>query len=135
MANGMPSRRLQISLDRWPNCSSVTAKSGRNPAGAIADRSIASSTDRQRRHQEGDFAGDPERFAAGHEQPSARAERPGLVDHRAGQASRRCSQLSSTISIRRSPTNRSSVSHGRAAGLVGQSERTRDRDRHHVGMR
>ena len=46
-------------------------------------------------------------------------------------ASSRCSQLSSTTSICRSPTNLVQRFHRRAARLVGQAQRTRDGHRHH----
>ena len=46
-------------------------------------------------------------------------------------ASSRCSQLSSTSNIVFSPMNRTTVSHGGAARLIGQTQRARDGHRRH----
>ena len=133
IASGIPSRRLQIS-STVAEFASVTTKSGRTRRARSANRSIASSPIDSDGTRNVTSPGTPSgsRLVAS-SRSAGQAPSSSVVS--AADASRRCSQLSTTINTRRSPMARTTPLYGRSAGLVGQTERTRDRDRDDLRMR
>ena len=101
--------------------SPVTRKVGRARRARSVNSSTASSCERQRGHAPRDLAGDTDRFAAGGQDRQPRAGAQQRDDH-VPHASSRCSQLSSSSSICRSPTNRTHRLH-RSTGRAGRAAR------------
>ena len=122
IASGMPSSRRQISVT-VAALSSVTVKSGRTRRARSANNSIASSA------SDSDGTATSPRPARRSAHGSSRAAvNPGQAASSSATsdalASSRCSQLSSTISIWRSPTNRDAASPS-SSGPAGRAVRAR----------
>ena len=133
MASGMPSRRRQISVTTV-GVVVGDGEIGPGTAGAVAEQLDRLVGQRQRRHPPVHLTRHAERLATRRQHRHARAGAQQVRRRAAALASSRCSQLSSTSSMWRSRTNRSSVSIVELAGLVGQAQRACHRDRHDVGM-
>ena len=118
IASGMPSRRRQISAT-VAALSSVSRKSGRTRRARSVNNSIASSASDSDGTRQLTSPATPigSRLVA---RTVTAGQPPSRPTTSAAHASSRCSQLSSTSSIRRSPTNRSSVSIVERPGWSGR---------------
>ncbi|MDT5328320.1 MAG: hypothetical protein QOF25_5472, partial [Mycobacterium sp.] len=118
IASGTPSRRRQISVAA-AQLSSVRRKSGRTRRARSVNNSIASSASDSDGTRQLTSPATPigSRLVA---MTVTAGQRPCKPTTSAAHASSRCSQLSRTSSIRRSPTNRSSMSIVELPGWSGR---------------
>ena len=128
--SGRPSSRPQISLTAAASAA-VILKSGRASRARSTKSSIASSASDSGGTRQISSPGTPigARLVA---RIVSRGHAPSRSPVSTAHASTRCSQLSSTRSTSRSPTNRASVSDRGTARLVRQAERAQHRYRHHL---